>query len=553
MQQAMKLLLFGGPFSKSLVLVCWWLVFSRVQCKHSIVRKQRSKSLGKILAPTVDSNLLFPEARHSAHGLGHEGSVTQEVQPSGVVKDWALIEDPIKQPKDNQAEMEISTMQTSRNAVKPVLVQKQGSTSTACVNAHIGAIHVVGQPGKCLDPKGDNGQGDISKSDCNQKSDQQWIYCGDGSIRNSASTSDGYCLGTTGSNGLGDVSAQRCIIDPFNAVGPEQDQIWIKTDISIFQERSISQTSFRLENSKSGRCLHIRRRRKRAVVQNSCDEEYQEFYFRARGSDKFSGQLINHHDQQCMDAGSDGAGNVRVEECKGHDENRLQQNFTWYENGEIRSEQTQKCLHAKDDGDVHLQNCDGGDKQIWDSPQTESSQMQFILNKTRDSGSIRCLAINDGGDVRTKQCSDGEKEFWDFSVASIQSSGRWVLRGNVQAGGGISTERCSTDSTTRTEETSHEVAVSLRNMYSTGIFGGSEFEVSVSYSLGLMFSNSWTQESSTCETRDAFCEHYYEDDAPVTQGLLWQWVVDYADETSYWRTSYFECTKRGSVDRKSVV
>eukprot|EP00794_Sanderia_malayensis_P019586 gene19586-biopygen14542 len=354
---------------------------------------------------------------------------------------------------------------------------------------------------KCIDVANTGGFGSIQTHSCDGYADQQFILCGDGTIRNQKVN---YCITPQGLGGKWNrlVSAP-CRLYP----GIPKSQKWrLGRSKTFYDAGGIKQTAREIINVASGKCIDIVNRDGHGAIGlfpcENQDDQY--FYLRSRGKQVARGRLRNEKSNQCLDVhGIDGKGDVQMFKC----EDSMDQWFRYYENGELVNEKSRQCLDVaglRGSGNIAVHPCEDRADQMWKRPKSlcNGEYCSFVNKK-----SSLCLDVagHDGyGAVFTFSCegvADQRLKFvtdrWTAPVAS------WVMVGCNQ-NGKVSQTISNTVEYSSTITTSVSVSVSA-SIEADLLFAKASASVEVATSL----SSAWTSSQSgttsiafTCETYD---------------------------------------------------
>jgi len=401
---------------------------------------------------------------------------------------------------------------------------------------YFGELRPYVSKNRCLGVKGDY----LMLFECKWPRDHTHMYCSDGTIRHHSS---GYCLTTGDYNHL---KYRACRVLP-EVVDYQKWEVYTKEDFT--DDFGIRQEKLSFRRPAYDDCMWMQSDswKEGTLTQvHSCNLQSKKvyFFFRRRGNLLQSGYLRNQADNtKCMEAvGGHVGADVRTRTCK----TKTEQQWKYYENGEIVSMATLTCLNPIGDsaakGDDIIANACGYGKDLrWDNP-AEYCDGKFL--GFRNLASNKCLDVGgtDGdGDVLVYDCElradqrfEWVSEDWtpptaEWSTVTCNENGRIEL----EISNSVSYENSVTEEVAFQVETSIEESLIFET-------------VTTSTSVSTAVASTWSHSYSETEKISVYCDNYLSGE-PFKGGCMWQLSLETYDlknrRLQWISSSITRCTK----------
>ena len=410
-----------------------------------------------------------------------------------------------------------------------------GSAQVLCTNPLvIGELWNL-RSKRCVDIRGDDGEGSVQTYKCDGREDQQIILCGDGTIRNERLN---FCF-TPNGKGNAKVNSKRCIFYPQI---PKNQRWRLGRKKRFYDNGGIKQEARKIINMESGKCLDVQGTDGTGKIQvYKCENKNdQYFYFRSRGKQIAFGRLINEKSRRCLDvSGSDGKGNVKIYKC----EDKQDQWFRFYENGEVVNEKSKRCLDVSGSdgtGNIQIYYCEDKRDQMWSRPKKlcNGDYCSFVNKRSN-----KCLDVSgkDGkGGVKTYDCEGLSDQRFKWEAGKwTPPKAKWFMVGcNKNGKVSHSITNSVAFGSTVTKTVTIEVASSIESALKFG-------SVSVSTTVSSSLSTAWTKSHSEKSSIHFACE-FHDNGAQFKGGCMWQLQVDTKKVSTgkwlTWKPQIVRCT-----------
>ena len=396
----------------------------------------------------------------------------------------------------------------------------------------IGELRVLNSR-RCVNIVGTDGYGDVGTYYCDGYDDQQFILCGDGTIRNLAAPQN--CLTPSGTDGEGDVSSTVCK----QQYGIPNYQKWKVVKQESFKDsHGIYQVPMTFRNMKSGECLDVSGHSGKGNIKTyPCHgRPDQSFYFRSRGGLRTFGRLQNEKSDLCLDYSSK---YLKLRDCS----NAKTQYFYYYENGEILNNNRRLCLDVgtkSGTGSLRFDDCADRSYQVWSRlrHQCNGDYCAFVNEKSQYCTNTEGYSAKRGSTVGVYKCDGASDQRYRWVTEKWEAANaQWTQVGCVE--GGVlehSISNTVTASKSETKEFSSTIEASTT-------FYGVTLSTSVTNSLA----TSWENTRSGTKSLTFKCTNYPASGKPFAGGCMWRLVIDAKKKTDHsvsleWKSLIVKCT-----------